>query len=382
MVAVGTSRSWANPGTSGNWNTAANWSPSGVPGSLDTVTIGASGNRAYTVTVNTAASVASLTITGGTGSHTTELTLTTGNSLATSGAITLANANSILDGAGSINASGGITGAGTLQAGTSSTGGTLDVTGTIASGVVLAIGTTAASDLKIEGTATSAAPISLTSANQTLEIGASGALTINSGGNQQDVSGAHIVLDGGTLADTDGFYFHHNATIAGNGTLNVGTSNGLSTSGTPTITASNGTLNLVGDVDFTNLNANSQVVISTASASTLEFSGGTSTIGAISISNANQTLQVGAGGNVTIADAVESITNGHIVLSGGTLTDTFGLTIGTGATLSGYGIIGTGTAVTGAGTITANTSGQTLEIQGAVDGAARLALSRSLPAPR
>ena len=50
---------------------------------------------------------------------------------------------------------------------------------TIASGVVLTISAAAANTLKIEGSATSAAAISLNNANQTLLIGASGSLTIS-----------------------------------------------------------------------------------------------------------------------------------------------------------------------------------------------------------
>ena len=45
-----TARSWATPGTSGTWNTAGNWSPSGVPALGDTVTLGS--GSAYTVTLN------------------------------------------------------------------------------------------------------------------------------------------------------------------------------------------------------------------------------------------------------------------------------------------------------------------------------------------
>ena len=77
---------------------------------------------------------------------------------------------------------------------------------------------------------------------------------------------------------------------------------------------------------------------------------------AISINNANQTLEIGASGALTIS-AAESITNGKIQLDGGTLTDASGVTIGAGALLTGYGTAG---AVTLSGGTVTQTGG-TLE---------------------
>jgi hypothetical protein len=79
--------------------------------------------------------------------------------------------------------------------------------------------------------------------------------------------------------------------------------------------------------------------ISSASASTLEFSGTATSAAPITINNVNQTLQVGSAGALTINGGAESITNGSITLSGGILTDATGLTIGAGATLSGFGTV-------------------------------------------
>src|SRR4029078_3948351 len=80
--------------------------------------------------------------------------------------------------------------------------------------------------------------------------------------------------------------------------------------------------------------------IDSASTSTLKFAGaGTSTAAArFGINNASQTLEVASGANLTIG-AAESITNGKIVLSGGTLTDGSGLTIGASGTLRGQGTV-------------------------------------------
>jgi len=112
------------------------------------------------------------------------------------------------------------------------------------------------------------------------------------------------------------------------------------------------------------------LAISAASASNLWIDGSATSAAPISISSSNQTLSVGATGSLTI-DAAQSVTNGHIVLHGGTLTDTSGLTIGAGATLSGYGTIGSGTTVDGTGSVTA--SGGVLEFKGAVDTSAMTA---------
>ena len=73
-------------------------------------------------------------------------------------------------------------------------GGTLDVAGNFASELVAAINSTAAADLKFDGTATSAAALSITSSNRTLEIGNAGTLTI---GASQKVTLGAIKLGGG-----------------------------------------------------------------------------------------------------------------------------------------------------------------------------------------
>ena len=217
-----TARSWASPGTNGNWNTAGSWSPIGVPVAGDDVTIGGTSGSSYTVTLNVnTPALDSLTMNFSNGANTATLAIGT-NTLnvngtgvgATDTLATSANNNITISGGGILNAgtlslggtltgtgAGAGTSAGTINSvatnGTSiisgsgkimASGGTLDVFGTIQSGVVLSMNVNAGSDLKIEGTATSAAPISFTSSNQTLEIGASANLTIN-GGQQTGAGG-------------------------------------------------------------------------------------------------------------------------------------------------------------------------------------------------
>lgn len=389
-----TTKTWKGSGStshprSGNWGTSNSWSPSGAPAVGDDVIIGGSGT--YTVTVNvTPTTIHSLTISDSgatlaigsstfnvTGTSTTSINVTAGHitiaggmiSDIAGGGLTLASGAN-LSGRGTVAAP--LSGSGTVQA----SGGTLDLTGTV-SGTHLTIVTTSASDLKIDGTATTASAIAVSSANQTLEIGTAGKLTISAA---ENISGGKIQLDGGTLTDTSGVTIGSGATLSGAGavvgaiTLSGGTitqSGGALTlasisghgtvNGTITnaaITAKGGTLDLTGSIAGT-----SALAIDSSATATLKID---STISSspISINSSNQTLEIGALGSLTLT-AAENVTNGKIQLDGGTLTDLSGLTLNGGANLTGFGMIGTGTAIDGIGTIIA--SGGTLDIRGTVD---------------
>src|ERR1700722_13376893 len=383
-VPPATSRTWIGSGTtvnpgSGFWSIPTNWSPSGVPLAIDPLTIGnATQATAFTLTVDTAALAASKTMNGNpASSRFTTLTLTAGNSLATSGAITFDGtaATNVINGAGTLNAGTGITGTGTLLAGTATSGGTLDVFGSIATGVVLSIGTAAASDLMIEGVATSAATIAINNANQTLEIGPAGNLTIN--GNEFITNGT-IKLDGGTLADKSGstedtFTVGSGGTLTGFGTApnditlaggtisqsggvltavsitGVGTVNGVT--GAFEIAASGGTLGLTGTVNNALLVADPN-----KGGSVLKIDGNVTAgdTGWIDIHSANQTVEIGAGGILTLP-FVEIMTNGTIQLDGGTLNATDGMVVGSGATVIGQGVVNGD--ISGAGGVVEGTGG-------------------------
>jgi hypothetical protein len=73
-AAVATDYKWRNP-VNGNWNNAANWTPTGVPGnsSGDSATIDANGNSPYAVTIDVAPSkpLARLTVGGPDGTSAT-----------------------------------------------------------------------------------------------------------------------------------------------------------------------------------------------------------------------------------------------------------------------------------------------------------------------
>jgi hypothetical protein len=346
--------------TSSTWNRSPLATPwSGLPGDeplypgqvaadADLVTLNTGNGSSYTVTVNVSANIAGLTLSGKvTPPRTTTLVMTAGNTLTVSGNIAL-DPNSKIDGSGTISVGGVIGNSGTIVPGTGG-GGTLDLTGTgtIASGVLLSMDTTGTNLLQLDlaGGVTSAAPISMTSANQTLEI-SKGNVTIN-GGAQSLSGGAHIVMAGGTLTAGSGVTFN-TATLGGFGTV---AANLTRTGGTDTVTASDGTLDLTGT-----FGAGLVAAIDSTKASDLKFDNTATSSTAITISNANQTLEIGPSGALTIG-AAESITNGTIKLDGGSLTDTLGLTIGAGASLTGSGTVTTGTTPTtdfdGTGAVTA-----------------------------
>ena len=83
--------------------------------------------------------------------------------------------------------------------------------------------------------------------------------------------------------------------------------------------------------------------VGTAAPTTLEFNlaGGALSPTAITIDNVNQTLEIGPSGVVNI-DAAQNVTNGRILMAGGFLTDTSGISFGTttsSGSLSGFGTV-------------------------------------------
>ena len=323
-----------------------------------TVTFSSSGtlelNTSGTLTVGTAMAVGAGTVKLD-GAGTTQLTDTAG----------LTVAGGTITGTGTISATTAVTGAGTIaipisnNSSITASGGALNLTGTVTSGT-FAIATGSASVLEFSGTATTGA-ISINNANQTLQVGPAGNLAISAA---ESITNGKILMSGGTLNDASGVTIGSGATLSGQGTVTA------NLAGSGTITASGGTLTLSGMVS-----SGPAFTIDTVSASDLKFTGTATATSAIAINNANQTLEIGSGGNLTIS-AAESITNGKIVMSGGALSDASGLTVGSGAMLTGFGTVNpavTGPA-SGTGTITA--SGGTIELKSAVSlGAGALALT-------
>jgi large repetitive protein len=363
-------KSWK--GGNGNWSSAANWIPSGVPGTNDDVQIQASGNYTVALDVNSA-NLDSLTINSskatlaigattltvkGSGTNATDAVnvtsghITIAGGTLNAGAVLLSSGTDLI-GRGTINAT--LSGTGSV---TAKNGGTLDLTGAVDSGLTLTIDAGAANILKLDGMVTTTSAIAISDVNQTLEIGPTGSLTISS--SAESITAGTIQLDGGTLSDSAGITIGNRATLTGKGTV----AGVLKGTGNAVINASGGTLDLTGTVT-----GSSSLRIDTTPGSTLKIDG-IATSGGIAINNVNQILEIGSSGDLTIS-AAESITNGKIQLDGGKLTDTGGITLGAGARLTGYGMITTGvTASTdfdGPGSVMA--SGGVLEFRTSVDSA-------------
>ena len=293
-----TLRTWKGSGStsrpnSGNWNRSSSWSPSGVPVAGDSVSLG--GTTTYTLTVNVSATAnlnsmsigdagATLAIGGATlniaGTSPTAINVSAGHITIAGGKISDAGglalgSGATLQGRGTVAAQ--LSGGGTVTA----SNGVLDLTGSVG-GLTLAINSAVVSDLKIDGSAT-AAPIAINSANQTLEIGAAGSLTINA---SESVTGGHIQLDGGTLTDASGMALVGAATLSGKGTVSAPLSGG------GTITASVGILEFQGAVDGSTA---STFQIANVAGADLQFDGnvGTGSIHpTISFSGANGLLDL------------------------------------------------------------------------------------------
>ena len=213
-------------GTTGTWSTAANWNPAGVPADGDDVALPDSGSP-YTLTLDVdTALLDSLAIgdpAAGVGLITLDLGAFTLNVNGTGGGanrydqpptvrwhadhargwhhqrhdpaayrrqpdrgrLRIAEYHRKRRGRRQINGHGGTRG----------------VSGTVDSGVILTIDTTAGSTLNILGTATSAAAITINDANQKLEIGPAGSLTI---GAAESITNGTIQLDGLTSTLTAG----------------------------------------------------------------------------------------------------------------------------------------------------------------------------------
>ena len=143
----------------------------------------------------------------------------------------------------------------------------------------------------------------------------------------QTATNGTIKIDGGTLTDAAGITLTSPAALTGSGTVAANTA----LSGTGTVTASGGTLDLLGTV-----NSGLVLAIATGSPSTLKIDGTATSAAAITLNNANQTLEIGASASLTI-NAAQTATNGTIKIDGGTLTDASGITLTSPAALTGIG---------------------------------------------
>ena len=126
--------------------------------------------------------------------------------------------------------------------------------------------------------------------------------------------------------------------ITGFGTVNGVTGTTSSVTGASQIVAFGG-----GTLDLTGTVSGAQLVVDATKAgvaNVLKVDGNVTAggIGSIQINNANQTVEIGAAGTLTLTQ-LESMTNGTIQLDGGTLTDAAGVSVGKGAKLLGKGVV-------------------------------------------
>lgn len=232
--------------SSNNWNTAANWTPSGVPSSTDAVIIPDN----FSVTVNTAAVCASLTINGGSNDNT--ITISAGQSLTVSGAITI-NAGTGTGGGGDDKII--AVGSATLTCGSITMAATTD--DAIDSEITISTGTVNVSgDITMNGTAARNA------------IRFSGAGTLNVGGNV--AAGGDIVS-----ASTTSGLVNYNGT-SGDQTVKSDTYSDITFSGGASKTIA------TGDIIITDVATFTSGVVNSASGSSITFNNNATVSGSAS----------------------------------------------------------------------------------------------------
>lgn len=332
-------RNWTGNAGDNKWETNGNWSSNTAPAAGDIAQITPTANTLIYLSSATPA-LASVII--GANGHSNTITLQLNSvsaGLTTTGAITIAQANVVIDGQGAINAAGGITlsgsGSGAINAGTVTTGGTLDITGAIAGNIALGFAnTTVATTLKLESTSSLNNAIAITSSTQTLEIGATANVTFSA---SESITNGKIQLDGGVLTVTTGLTLGSGASLIGKGTV------GAAITGSGTITANGGagaTLTLTNSVSdsgaATSLviaNGSSLILTSTygigsaSVAPTLTFQGTGDLFQAVNASIYNFYLGTISGFAGTDLIKIHSIGTGDTLsYSGNTLTITNGAT--------------------------------------------------------
>lgn len=381
IVGVGTvnavQKTW-DGSSSMNWNTAANWTPSGVPTSSDNVII----PNNFNVTVNTAAVCASFTINAGNKNNL--IAISSGQSLTVSGAVTI--------GAGTGGAADKaiIVGNGTLTAGS----------------VTMANNASNSEDSYISvltGTVNVLGNITMNGSADRNQIAFLGAGTLNIGGNGTITGGtisndrwSAVALTRGTVnyngsTQTVGNYNYYHLTLSGSNakTLQTGTTSiggSLTLSGTASTTTVVGTtiggdLN-IGDGTTLDIGSNSLTVTGTTT-----IGGGTSGNLMISGYNASRiftglvTINTGGTWNNSVSSPVTfrgGITNNGTFTAGDTYTYTFdtnaqslngnlnmsgSTVVVTGINLTNYGTLTLGSALNGTGALINSSSG-TLNIEG------------------
>jgi hypothetical protein len=336
-------------GNTGNWSVTSNWKNNAPPAAGDQInfdnTVDA---NTYTITFNLSTSPTFGTLTLGSGASTgvenlligvnglTPYTLSVGTIFVNVGSIELAggvlhggtaaniSAGASIQGYGALTLASGVNGVGVLKASGPGGGasGILDVTGSISQSVDVVIDSANASDLKIETSSNIGTALALTSSNQTLEVGSGATVTLTNVAGLS-VTGANIVIDGGTLKDTHGITLSSGA-LSGAGAVTTGTTAGTEFSGGGTVTATGGTLTFNQAVDPTGSTATNFHI---ANSATLTFMGA---VGSASV-DPTITFDVAAGysGFLSLTNTpngqffgtVNGFINSDEILVGGSVSD-------------------------------------------------------------
>ena len=255
--------SWVG-GNGNNWDTAANWSPSTVPGSSDEAVIAASGN--FTVAITNSISVGSIAINNGGASLSVS-----GSGVTVSVATTVTNVGTVLLQSGAAFSTGGdLTNSGSLYVNNAGSGGaSLSVGGTLGNSNYVQIGngslatTVTAQNLSntgridIDGGSTNQALLNVTGAsapstwtgtlniygNGLLEFAGTGSIGSIAGGAQINLSGTHALVAAAGVGATSNTALSALASNAGQLTLESGaavtTTSGLTNTGNLYVDVSN-----------------------------------------------------------------------------------------------------------------------------------------------
>jgi len=368
----GATKTW-DGSSSNDWNTAANWTPSGVPTSLDDVIIP---NR-YNVTVNTAAVCASFTI--NTGNRSNAITISETNSLSVTNAITI-NAGTGSGDNKYISVGSGTLTAGSITMANTASDNNIDCYISVSTGTINVSG-----NITMNGTAARNQIVFLGAG--TLNVGGTGTI---SGGTISSVAGGYTALTNGTVnyngsTQTVGAYAYYHLTLSGTNakTLQTGTT---SIGGNLTLSGTASTTTVVGTTIGGNLNIGDGTTF-TAGAYNLTVTG-TTTIGGgssgnLTIGSYNGTkiftglVTINAGGTWNNSGSFPvtfrgGITNNGTFTSGSAYSYTFdtnaqslngninmsgSTVVVTGINLTNYGTLTLGSALNGTGALINSSSG-------------------------
>ena len=315
-----------NTGT-GNWGTAANWSPAQLPVAGDDVVIAANGgNTTFTVTLNVAATMNSLTLGGGSGTQT----------------LAMASPTLTLNAASTVNANGVLTQTGGTVAGTGSLtiNGTFNWSGGLMTG---AAATTVNGPFNLSGVVAINASRTLNNASTAVWTAAT-TLGVRTG------TGSVINNTGTWDSQTDGVaivnFYGGASTFNNSGTFKKSAGAGLTTISIPFVNT--GTVDVQsGTINLGNGGSNTTALTVSGASATLLFGAGVFDLNAGTAVSGPGTVLLNSTGTLNVNSALAIPASTTFTFMAGTLAGTGGFT--TNGTFNWSGGL-----MTGAGVTTAN----------------------------